>query len=112
MSALTKTLAVLGVTTVSVIGGAAAGYWSALQVPTPPQVAIVRMDDLVKRVATSGADYQAKADQVASLVRERVDRLAEHGIVVIDGTSVISAPPGAYVEIEDLLNPAPPVSSK
>lgn len=83
------------------LSGALGGYYAASFSPIPAQIAVVDLQDLIKK-AVDGNQAQTEADAklLMDKVKKSTKQLTESGVVILDAQAVLSAPEEAYVNIE------------
>lgn len=86
---------------ISVTGGAIGGLlYSRAQAP-PLQVQVLDMRRLVDAVASDSsldaAARRARTQEISDAVSKLVGEQAARGVIVLDGSAVLRAPPQAYV---------------
>ena len=78
--------------------------WAAITAsfsPIPAQIAIVDVQGLVKKaVEKNQAQTEDDAKALMAKVKSSTEELIQHGVVILDAQSVLSAPEEAYVHIE------------
>ena len=84
-----------------VLSGALGGYYAASFSPIPAQIAIVDVQGLVKKAGDKNqAQTEDDAKALMAKVKSSTEALIQHGVVILDAQSVLSAPEEAYVHIE------------
>lgn len=83
---------------VSIISGSIGGYLSFSFTPIPAQIGIIDLKALVEKEAVLNED-QAKV--LTSKVKKVTESLVNKGVIIIDSQSVINAPEGAYINIDE-----------
>ena len=87
---------------IAITGGALGGLLYARSQDPLPRVQVLDMRKLVEAVVQDPtldeAGRRARTEEISDVVTRFLDERAARGIIVLDGSAVLQAPPQVYVE--------------
>lgn len=105
MSKLSIFVLVLFCSLLSSVTGALGGYFAALAVPTVSSVAVLDIEEIASRVDSRSPDAARTTELLTAKAKEVTERLSGAGMIVLDRSAVLAAPPDSIVRVD--LTPQP-----
>lgn len=100
MNYLFTLLRILVVAVVSLVSGAIGAYWINSMTPVPVPIAVLDLDAAVGRLDPNSPHFEDQRKRLEESIKRRTSELVSAGVIVLDRSKVIAAPPDAMVKVE------------